>query len=337
MILLYTTTSVLLILAMLLYFRIADKYNIIDKPNQRSSHTAVTLRGGGIIFPVAALLYLIFFGTGTGNSLLLLICGLVAISAVSFWDDVSSLPNKVRILVHLLAVTLMLYAVQAFALLPLWAVILAYIVIIGTINAYNFMDGINGITGVYSLVILLSCLYFNDQVRQVTDPAFIILPAIACLVFLFFNFRKKAKCFAGDVGSVSIGFWIISLLLMMIIATGDARYVFFLAVYGVDAVCTIIHRLILRQNIFEAHRLHFYQILVNDRKVPHLRVAAAYGLVQLLLNALILFTTFNFVITGLLVCAPLTLLYVWAKPRLMTTVLQHNRDGEPKNKYLRNS
>jgi UDP-N-acetylmuramyl pentapeptide phosphotransferase/UDP-N-acetylglucosamine-1-phosphate transferase len=317
----FTLFSILLILlfvAELVYFRIADKYNIIDKPNQRSSHTTVTLRGGGVIFPIAMVLYAVLFQViNPSASFMYLLAGMLAISIVSFWDDVSSLPNRIRILVHLLSVTAMLYAVQAFSLLPVWAVILCYIVIIGTINAYNFMDGINGITGVYSLVILLSCLYFNEYIKPVTDSPYIVAAVLACIVFLFFNFRKKAKCFAGDVGSVSIGFWVISILLMIIIATGDAKYVFFLAVYGVDAVLTIMHRLMLKQNIFEAHRLHFYQILANEKKVSHLVVSAAYGVLQLLVNAVILFTSFNFIVTGLLVCAPLALIYVAAKPALM--------------------
>ena len=315
----YSIIAILLFLSMLVYFRIADKYNIIDKPNQRSSHTSITLRGGGVIFPVAMLLFFVCFGLESPGrqTYTLLLAGMLAIGTVSFWDDVSSLPNKARIFVHLISVSALLYAVDAYSLLPLWAVLIAYVMIIGTINAYNFMDGINGITGVYSLVIFLSCLYFNREIKAVTLDAYLITPAIACLVFLFFNFRKKAKCFAGDVGSVSIGFWAISVLLMIVIATGDMKYIFFLAVYGVDVVLTILHRLLLKQNIFEAHRLHFYQILANERKVSHLTVSVAYGLLQLLVNAVIFFTSFNFIITGALVCLPLALLYVVLKPRLM--------------------
>ncbi len=187
MMLTYIIITVLLFMAMLVYFRLADKYNIIDKPNQRSSHTTITLRGGGVIFPVAMVLYaLVFQITQPNASFFYLLAGMLAISIVSFWDDVSSLPNRIRILVHLLAVTAMLYGVQAFSLLPVWAVVLSYVVIIGTINAYNFMDGINGITGVYSLVILLSCLYFNEYIKRVVDSPYIFTAALACIVFLFF-------------------------------------------------------------------------------------------------------------------------------------------------------
>lgn len=309
---------IVLFAAMLVYFRIADKFNIIDKPNERSSHNTITLRGGGIIFPIAMLLFYFVYGIQEADTKYLwLMLSTVAISIVSFWDDVSSLPNKIRILVHLLSVTLLMYAANAFNLLPIWLIPIAYVLIIGVINAYNFMDGINGITGVYSLVVLISCFVLNAHFKTIVNYNYILFPILACIVFLFFNFRKKAKCFAGDVGSVSIGFWIISLLLMFIIATGDVKYIFFLSVYGVDAIFTIIHRLLLKQNIFEAHRLHFYQILVNQRKVPHLLVATCYGLLQFISNAFIIHTTYNALITGLVVCLPLALIYIFAKPRLM--------------------
>ncbi|MBX9449980.1 MAG: glycosyltransferase family 4 protein [Taibaiella sp.] len=300
------------------YFRIADKYDIIDKPNERSSHTTITIRGGGVIFPIAVILYCVFFQpfsydfTGTVS----LVLGLVAISVVSFWDDVSSLPNKVRISVHLISVSLLLYSLNAFSLLPWYGIIVAYILIIGTINAYNFMDGINGITGLYSLVILLSVLYYNHFISAFTNEHFILTGVIACLVFLFFNFRKKARCFAGDVGSVSIGYLVLFFILGMII-TGELKYVFFLAVYGVDAVLTIFHRLFLRQNIFQAHRLHFYQILANEQKLPHLTVAIIYAMLQLIINIVIIHTKYDFIATGLIVCLPLAFIYVILKPRLM--------------------
>ncbi|MFA6057943.1 MAG: glycosyltransferase family 4 protein [Taibaiella sp.] len=312
----YGIIAILLFAVMLVYFQIADKFNIIDKPNQRSSHTQITIRGGGVIFPIAAILSGLFFNADL--HIWILIAAILAISIVSFLDDISSLPNKVRIAVHLLSVTALLYATQAFAVLPWWSIVITYILIIGAINAYNFMDGINGITGVYSLVILLSCLYFNIKITEVINCSYIIIAVIACLVFLFFNFRKKAKCFAGDVGSVSIGLWIISILLFIIISTGELKYIFFLAVYGVDAVLTIMHRLILKQNIFEAHRLHFYQIMANERKMPHLLVSSIYGILQLLVNCFILLTTYNVIITGLFVCIPLVFIYIIAKPKMMS-------------------
>jgi UDP-N-acetylmuramyl pentapeptide phosphotransferase/UDP-N-acetylglucosamine-1-phosphate transferase len=318
----YLLITIILFALMPLYFKLADRYNIIDKPNQRSSHTQNTIRGGGVIFPFAMILYFLFFQFPVFKPPYnLLTAGMVAVSVVSFWDDIKSLPNLLRVSIHLLSVTALLLAVQAFTLLPVWLIVLSYILIIGTLNAYNFMDGINGITGVYSLAILLSCWYFNANVLPFTDERYILTAVLACLVFLFFNFRKKARCFAGDVGSVSIGFWIISLLMFLILQTGNAKYLFFLSVYGVDAVLTIVHRLWLRQNIFEAHRLHLYQILSNEQKVPHLVTASIYGILQLSINCFIIGTSFDFWVTGLLVCVPLGLLYLILKRRWMKPAL----------------
>lgn len=309
----YLIIFLLLLSGLTVYFRIADHFNIIDKPNSRSSHTSVTIRGGGIVFPLAMVLYGIFFH-GVSSALL---GGMLLISLVSFWDDVRSLPNKVRILFHLLAVSALLWSVGAFYW-PAWLIAVAYVLIIGSINAYNFMDGINGITGVYSLVILSALAYINHEVLSFTDQAFILCPIVACVVFLFFNFRKKAKCFAGDVGSVGIGFWVISLILMLIIQSDSLKYILFLAVYGVDAVLTIVHRLILKQNIFEAHRLHFYQILANERKVNHLVVSSVYGFTQLAINLFIIYTDLNFWLTALFVLVPLALVYILLKSRMMS-------------------
>lgn len=305
--------TALLFISMLGYFSIADHFGIIDKPNQRSSHSTITIRGGGIVFPLAMVFYSIFFH----NIPVSMLIGMLLISLVSFWDDISSLPNKLRLFVHVLAVTGLLFAVEAFYKWPLWIIPIMYVIIIGAINAYNFMDGINGITGVYSLSILGALLYMNTNQVLFADSAFIICPMIACGVFLFFNFRKKAKCFAGDVGSVSIAFWIIALLLLVIIQTQELKYVLFLSVYGVDAVLTIVHRLILRQNIFEAHRMHFYQLLANNRQVPHLVVSCIYAIIQLFINVMILSTDLGFFMTLLLIGIPLVLVYIILKDRLM--------------------
>lgn len=306
--------AVLLLAGELLYFRIADKYNIIDKPNQRSSHSYITIRGGGIVVPFSALLYAVFIHQVHWA----MIVSVLLISVVSFWDDVSNLPNRIRLAVHFIAVTLLLYATQAFQQWNLLFVLLAYIVVVGTINAYNFMDGINGITGLYSVVTLFSLWWVNER-TPFTDSYWILFPTLACIVFLFFNYRKTARCFAGDVGSVSLGLWVVGLILTAVMRSGDFSYLLFLSVYGVDAVFTIIHRLLLRQNIFEAHRLHLYQILVNDRKMSHRLIAALYAAVQLIINIWCIGATYGFWIKVACACIPLAFLYVILKPRLMTT------------------
>lgn len=292
---------------MLLYFKVADHFNIIDKPNQRSSHTEITLRGGGIIFWFSALLY---FVQHLQDNYFFFI-GITLVSLVSFWDDIRSLSNKIRMSVQFLAITLIFFEIGIFNSVPLFGIFIAYVLAIGLINAYNFMDGINGITGLYTLVVMGSLLYINQKIQLFTDSSFIKYAMIASLVFLFFNYRKRAKCFAGDVGSIAIAFWVIYLILKLILKTDSLIWLLFLAVYGVDAICTIIHRLYLKQNIFEAHRLHLYQVLSNEYRIQHRLVAAFYAIAQVIVSALVicLYQKVADVVLFLIVIAPLLLLY----------------------------
>ncbi|NML70483.1 glycosyltransferase family 4 protein [Chryseobacterium sp. RP-3-3] len=280
----FAIVTILLFISMLAYFKIADHYNIIDKPNHRSAHTQITLRGGGIIFPIAFIIFCLFNLNETIQDYWSFGLGLLAICTISFVDDVRTLSNKIRLSVHLISVVLLLYFTGAFTLMPFWVWPILFVIIIGTLNAYNFMDGINGMTGVYSLVTLGSLAYINKDVIQFTNENFILYPILACLVFLFFNFRNKAKCFAGDVGSMGIGFWVIGLITLLIMRTGEYKYILLLSIYGMEVVLTIIERILLKENIFEAHRRHLYQLFANEKKVSHLIVSSVYAVCQLLVN-----------------------------------------------------
>lgn len=266
----------------LLYFRIADKANIIDKPNERSSHSQVTLRGGGIIFCIGGISYFII----SGFQYPYFFGGLISIAIVSFIDDVDSLPNKIRITVHLISVLLLCFQVHLFVHSFLW-LIPVIIVAIGVINAYNFMDGINGITASYSLAVLGLLAYVNGEL-QFADERLIMYSIIAVLVFAFFNFRQKAICFAGDVGSVSMAFIILFLLMLLVIKSGDPIFILFLSIYGIDSIWTIVHRLIKKENIFRAHRSHLYQYLSNEAQINKLIVSFGYGITQLLIGLLVI-------------------------------------------------
>lgn len=279
----YFFICLILFLVEISYFRIAVKANIVDKPNHRSSHKRITIRGGGIVFPIAIFLQALF----SGFDYLLFSIGLWLISFISFYDDLRPLSNKIRLLVHLIAVSLLFMQTDLLTY-PAWIIIPVYILVIGTINAYNFMDGINGITGAYSLITIISLYFINEFHISFALSEWLIATALSLIVFIFFNFRKKAKCFAGDVGSVSMAYIIIFFLLLLIIKSGDLKYIGLLLLYGLDAVSTIIFRLIRKENIFEAHRSHFYQYLANAKAWPHLRVSALYMVLQLLVNAMII-------------------------------------------------
>ena len=271
----YLVILVLLFLAELFYFKLADKCNIIDKPNERSSHTKVTLRGGGIIFYFGALAY---FLTNHWEYPWFMVA-LTLITFISFVDDIRSTSQGLRLVFHFSAMALMFYQWGLFSL-SWWWIIVALIICTGIINAYNFMDGINGITGGYSLVVLVALAYINAEVTSFVEPALINTVLCSVLVFCFFNFRKKAKCFAGDVGSVSIAFILLFLIGKLILTTGDFNWIILLSVYGVDSVLTIIHRLMLHENIGLPHRKHMYQLMANELKIPHVVVALIYMVAQ---------------------------------------------------------
>lgn len=259
----------------LLYFKIADHFNIIDKPSERSSHDRVVLRGGGIIFYVTGLFYFIYSDFQYPWFFL----GLTMIAIVSFLDDIFTLSNRVRLLIHFFSLLSMAYELQIFQMQ--WIYLLAtFVIVVGILNAYNFMDGINGITAIYSLVVGGLLLWMNQEVGFV-DSDMLIFALLGVLVFAFFNFRSTARSFAGDVGSVTIAFILSFSLGALILKTGNLIYILFLAVYGVDTIWTLVHRIYRRENIFVAHRTHLYQYLANEAKVNKLLVSVIYATIQL--------------------------------------------------------
>lgn len=294
--------AVALLIIEFFFLAFARRKRIYDSPTDRSSHTRKTIRGGGIIFWFASLAAFLWSPTTYG----LFFAGMTIVSAVSFTDDIRHLGQWPRFFSHVAAFTLMFFFLNFFSA-PWYIILATYIVFIGVLNAWNFMDGINGINGIYSLAVLGALQYVNFFVSPFTDPLFIWTPMTACIVFLFFNFRKKALCFGGDVGSIAIAFWIVTLLLSLMIKTHSVIWLAFISVYGIDSVFTILHRLYLRQNIFEAHRLHFYQVLANECAIDHRIVSTIYALAQLLActAVIILWDKMNFWVLAFAIHIPL--------------------------------
>ena len=277
----YIIIFVLLLVVELVYFCIADSCNIIDKPNERSSHSMIVLRGGGIIFLVGAWMWSVFFGFQYPWFLV----GLTLVAGVSFVDDIHSLPDSVRLVVQFAAAVMAFYQLGILHWSMWWIILLALIVYVGATNVINFMDGINGITTGYSLAVLIPLALVNMNSTFV-EESLIISTILASLVFCVFNFRPKgrAKCFAGDVGSIGIAFIMLFLLGNVIIKTTDITWLIFLLVYGVDGCLTIAHRIMLHENLGEAHRKHAYQIMANELKIGHVKVTSLYMVMQLLIS-----------------------------------------------------
>lgn len=271
----------------LLFFSVADRFNIIDKPNHRSSHTRITIRGGGVIFPIAFLLPL-FASVYVGWMFVTL--GLISIGLISFLDDIISLNNKVRLVIQSFSVALLLEGGAPYTIILLSVL---FVLVIGIINAYNFMDGINGITALYSLVTVSTLFWLNRCIISLIPDIFFISLLASLLVFSFFNLRKWASCFAGDVGSVSIAYVICFLLIKLIVKTNYYNWILLLGVYGIDTVFTIICRLFRKEQIFKAHRSHFYQFLTNEIGIGHVKVSLLYAGVQLVLNICVMQSYLN--------------------------------------------
>ncbi len=270
----------------LTYFKVADKYNIIDKPNERSSHKTIVLRGGGVIFLLGLWIWSLLFGF----SYLYFLLAVTLIAGVSFIDDIRSLPDSIRLVVQFVAMGLMFYQLNILHWDMWWIVAVALIVCVGASNVINFMDGVNGITGAYTMSALIPLFWLNRDMNFVSS-ALIIIVAMSDIVFCVFNFRAKgkAKCFAGDVGSIGVAYILLFLIGRLVLKTQDVTYLIFLLVYGVDGVLTICHRILLRENLGQAHRKHAYQLMANELKIGHVKVASFYALLQLVINLAFIF------------------------------------------------
>lgn len=288
----YLIIAAILLAAELVYFRIADKCNIIDKPNERSSHSTIVLRGGGIIFSLSMVVWAILMVV-QGNTIapyLPFLCGLVLICGISFWDDVKSLPDSLRMAVQIISILLMFWSMGLYTAADSWLwtaviVVVALFFCVGATNFINFMDGINGITAAYSFAMLLPILLLNRGLSFI-EESYLIVAILGVIVFSIFNFRPKgkAKCFAGDVGSIGIAFIILFALGRLMLATKDVTYIVFFLVYGIDGSLTIFHRIMLHENLGQAHRKHAYQLMANELKMSHVTVSLIYMVMQLVIS-----------------------------------------------------
>lgn len=288
---LYIPIILLLAGLLIIYFRIAAKFLIIDKPNERSLHNIPTIRGGGIVFVFAVITAFVL----SDFQYPYFVAGFILISTISFVDDVKTIPNNPRLISHFLAFVALTFQTSLIAHFgeSIWLIptlTLVFVVGIGVLNAYNFMDGINGITGLYSLLLISTLGFFNRLYYPFIDEPYIFCAVSGLLVFNFFNTRTQARCFAGDVGSISIAFFVIFALLNLILASQNFVFIMLISVYGVETVLTISHRLMLKENIFKAHRMHLYQWLVHRKGISHLQMSSIYTILQCLINIIIIFS-----------------------------------------------
>jgi len=279
----YIFTLIFLFALELLYLKIADKFNIIDKPNERSSHTKVTIRGAGVIFYIAAIIYFITCGFQYPWFFL----GLTLLTYISFLDDIRGVHPNWRLFIHSISVILMVYELGIYSY-PWYLLVFAFVFTVGVINAYNFMDGINGMTVACTLVMGGLLLYVNTKINYI-EPGFLIYTLLGVVVFGFFNFRKTAVCFAGDVGPAVLSFMLLFALGKLILKTGDFSYILFLGVYGIEIGWSVVRRVYQGHHIFEPHRTFLLHMLSNEVGCNSLMVSVGYGLVQLALGVSVIY------------------------------------------------
>lgn len=281
----YFLVFILLFVLEIFYLRLAKKKNISDVPNHRSAHSKVTLRGGGIIVLLSVLVFNILFSTN--ESIILFTISTFLVATISFVDDILILSSRVRVSIHIIAFTLIFYNFGLFSsldLLVLVSLFIFYFLSLGMLNIYNFMDGINGITFLNALISYSTILYINFYMKEFTSTDLLIVLILSILVFGFFNFRRKAICFAGDIGSITIGFSLIYFSINYYLETSNILIFLIFTVYAVEGGFTILERVLRKENIFEAHKRHLYQILANDLKINHLKISLSYFIVQALIS-----------------------------------------------------
>jgi UDP-N-acetylmuramyl pentapeptide phosphotransferase/UDP-N-acetylglucosamine-1-phosphate transferase len=254
------------------------RHAILDHPTDRGLHDVPTPRGGGVGIVVVSLLAWLA-AAALGRLPWLAAAGWPAgaalVAAISFADDIRSLPRGIRFAVHVAAAGIAIAAYGAW--LPIAAMPFVLFWIVAFTNIYNFMDGSNGIAGTQALVAGIGWAVVASIYAQ---PALVILGAAvagASLGFLKHNWTP-ATIFMGDVGATFLGYTF-AVLPLMVLKTSRAEAaagVLFVWPFIADGALTIVRRTLNRENIFEPHRKHIYQRLVR-LGWSHSAVALLYG------------------------------------------------------------
>lgn len=301
--------AVVLILLEFLYKGIAAKYKIGAPVTERSSgtHRQFTVTGGGIVFLLAGIIYYFSYINILPIHFGEMLIGAIILGILSFIDDMHEINPSWRLFAQIVIVAMsyswITYAPDAYLLILILGV--------GFINAYNFMDGISGMLVAYTLITLGTLAYVFWQLpgSEAGIMPFILSLIVATLVFGMFNFRKYSLIFCGDVGSIVMGYFILFLMILLIIATRNAAYIVFLLVYAIDTVLTILERLFRGENILTSHCSHLYQRFANQCGISHIVISMTYALIQLAIN-----------IGFLLIPASLEWVYVIIVTTLLVTV-----------------
>lgn len=295
----------ILLFAEIGYIALAKRANWTTEHNVREDGHPITVVGAGVIFYLSMLLWVAldyFLLTGAPLFSLQLGCfltGLTLLFITSFIDDIKQLSITIRLAVQCVAVGLLFYALHLSLGISILPLIIGFIFAIGFVNAYNFMDGINGMTAAYSIVVLASFMAVGIYSGYIpilgggSIVMFTLCALIAAVVFAFFNFRIRALAFCGDVGSICMGFIVLTLLVYLILRLGNLSPLALVSVYAVDAFATILRRMLEGENILKAHRKHIYEQLHFRKGLSQLLISSIYALLQANISALYFYLLAN--------------------------------------------
>ena len=316
--------------------------NILDVPNERSSHTQPTVRGGGLVIVLFCLasyaFYTIFIG---GNFQIGYLIGAVLIAFISWLDDLYSVSFVWRFLVHAAAAVLIVLTIGYFRELyvPFFSVIniglfgsvLTLVWIVWLTNAYNFMDGIDGIAGMQALTAGVGWVLIGKINGFESAGFYGGVIAFSSFGFLIQNWQP-AKIFMGDVGSAFLGY---SFAVLPLLAKNDSvetsgKYqflpiasVFLVWFFVFDTVVTFLRRLFNGEKVWEAHRSHLYQRM-NIGGLSHQTVTIIYGANSIAIVCLTVIwmsgTKFKEIILMLFIAIPSLGLFVYTQIKGKTTV-----------------
>lgn len=307
----------------------ALKKNIIDKPNERSSHTMPTPRGGGVavvisyLLSLAGLIYLGYLVPSIG--IIVIVAGFI-IALLGFLDDHGHINALVRLAIHFMVAIGVVVALGGFTEVTIFdglqlgfvANIIAVLFLVWLLNLYNFMDGINGIASIEAITSALSIALIYWMLYPTVNNQVLWLMAATVFGFMLWNF-PKAKIFMGDACSgflgLVLGIWALYALKQDIALF--CAWIICLGVFIVDATFTLIRRVLGGYKMYDAHRSHAYQIL-SRKFSSHTSVTIAVALVNILWLFPIAYwtvnTEFNYPELGVLVAyLPLILVAIYLK------------------------
>jgi UDP-N-acetylmuramyl pentapeptide phosphotransferase/UDP-N-acetylglucosamine-1-phosphate transferase len=269
------------VIAVVLTRRFCDptsRFHILDQPNPRSLHTQPTPRSGGLAILAAVFLCgtaAIYFAGQPQEPFYSWMAGsCFLVAGISYADDRFTVPSGVRFVIHALAASALVFGgvvinpLQLPGLelaMPYWAgVIVTLLFVVWMLNLYNFMDGMDGFAGGMAVFGFGTFAVLGLLAGGTLFAVLNLIIAAAALGFLVFNF-PPARIFMGDVGSSTLGFLAASMSLW---AAHERLFPFWAAVlvfspFVADATVTLIRRLLRGERVWQAHKTHYYQRLVQ--------------------------------------------------------------------------